>query len=402
MKYRKTAALLSFALAFGTFAVLPESISESLDIGITAEAASDDHYFIGDYFIKKESDGIDYIVYYSGPGGDITLPEGVAVGSYAFSDNDTITSITIPKGFPQNASIGEYAFSKCINLKKLVIESPISIGEGSFYNCINLRTVELKGGVSDRIGREAFFTCYNLKKVSIGENKNDSFYIDNAAFYDCFALSSVNIPESCSEIKGTAFMNCCGLTEVRIPEKTIFTPDGVYHMGYIHGAESYFLARSDWKKNQVTKLADGNTTLYEMKAKPKEDRSLRKNFVAVTAQKITLIVTKGSDAERYAKENGIAYKYDDSSSVKLAAPSDFKVSKTNNSITLSWSKVEGADAYTIYLLNEETGKFEKYKTVKSEKCTVSGLKNDTSYKFKVTALVKENNTYQKGGTSYVK
>lgn len=399
MKFRKTAALLSFALAFGTFAVLPESISESLDIGITAEAASDDNYFIGDYFIKKESDGIDYIVYYSGPGGDITLPEGVAVGSYAFSNNDTITSITIPKGFPQNASIGEYAFSKCTNLKKLVIESPISIDKGSFYDCINLRSVELKGGVRDKIGREAFFSCYNLKKVSIGENKKDSFYIDNAAFYDCFSLSSVNIPESCSEIKGTAFMNCCGLTEVRIPPNTIFTPDAKYHMGYIHGAESYFLARSDWEKNQVTKLADGNTTLYEMKVKPKDERSLKKNYVEVTAQKLTLIVTKGSDAEKYAKENGLNYKYEDASSDRSAAPSGFKCSGTTDSITLRWDKTEGADAYAVYMYNSETGKYEKYKTVKSEKCTVNGLSSNTAYKFKITSLYSVNGKYKKGETS---
>ncbi|MCM1062675.1 MAG: fibronectin type III domain-containing protein [Eubacterium sp.] len=88
-----------------------------------------------------------------------------------------------------------------------------------------------------------------------------------------------------------------------------------------------------------------------------------------------------------------------SASAKVAAPANFKASKKTNSITLKWDAVEGADMYRVYKYNPETKKYEKYKDVKSAKCTVSGLSANTKYKFKVTAYDKVDGKYVKGGTS---
>ena len=89
-----------------------------------------------------------------------------------------------------------------------------------------------------------------------------------------------------------------------------------------------------------------------------------------------------------------------SSSSKTAAPSNFKASKTNNSVTLSWDKVDGADVYRVYKYNDKTGKYEKYKDVKSAKCTVSGLSANTKYKFKVVSYSKnKDGKYVKGESS---
>ena len=104
-------------------------------------------------------------------------------------------------------------------------------------------------------------------------------------------------------------------------------------------------------------------------------------------------------SEDFAKENGLNYKYEGASSDRSAAPSGFKCSGTTDSITLRWDKTEGADAYAVYMYNSETGKYEKYKTVKSEKCTVSGLSSNTAYKFKITSLYSVNGKYKKGETS---
>ncbi|MCM1330071.1 MAG: fibronectin type III domain-containing protein [Ruminococcus sp.] len=84
---------------------------------------------------------------------------------------------------------------------------------------------------------------------------------------------------------------------------------------------------------------------------------------------------------------------------ETAAPTGFKATKTNSSITLSWGAVEGADLYRVYKYNPETKKYEKYKDVKSAKCTVTGLSANTKYKFKVTAYDKVDGKYVKGGTS---
>lgn len=86
-------------------------------------------------------------------------------------------------------------------------------------------------------------------------------------------------------------------------------------------------------------------------------------------------------------------------SKKLPAPANFKAKKTSSSVTLSWDAVEGADMYRVYKYNEKTGKYEKYKDVKSTKCTVTGLKANTKYKFKITAYDKVNGKYVKGESS---
>ncbi|MCM1329673.1 MAG: fibronectin type III domain-containing protein [Ruminococcus sp.] len=86
-------------------------------------------------------------------------------------------------------------------------------------------------------------------------------------------------------------------------------------------------------------------------------------------------------------------------SSKVAAPTGFKATKTNKSITLSWGEVEGADMYRVYKYNPETKKYEKYKDVKSAKCTITGLSANTKYKFKVAAYDKVDGKYVKGGTS---
>lgn len=83
-----------------------------------------------------------------------------------------------------------------------------------------------------------------------------------------------------------------------------------------------------------------------------------------------------------------------------AALSGVKASSTKNSVTLTWDKASGADMYRVYKYNDKTGKYEKYKDVKSAKCTVSGLKAGTKYKFKVAAYSKNNDgKYVKGESS---
>lgn len=83
-----------------------------------------------------------------------------------------------------------------------------------------------------------------------------------------------------------------------------------------------------------------------------------------------------------------------------AAPSNIKASKTADSITLTWDSASGADMYRVYMYNDKTEKYEKYKDVKSAKCTVSGLKAGTKYKFKVTAYSKnKDGKYVQGESS---
>lgn len=83
----------------------------------------------------------------------------------------------------------------------------------------------------------------------------------------------------------------------------------------------------------------------------------------------------------------------------LAAPQNIKGKVSKDSIVLSWDKVEGADAYRVYIFNAETKKYEKYKTITGTKCTVKSLESGKTYYFKVTTMTKSGKSYVKNGTS---
>ncbi len=62
-------------------------------------------------------------------------------------------------------------------------------------------------------------------------------------------------------------------------------------------------------------------------------------------------------------------------------------SATSSSVTLKWTKVDGAGGYRVYVYKD--GKWKYYKGIKTEEYTVKSLKDATSYKFKVRAFFKE-------------
>ena len=81
-------------------------------------------------------------------------------------------------------------------------------------------------------------------------------------------------------------------------------------------------------------------------------------------------------------------------SEKLEAPSQFKAKEiTKTTITLTWKDVSGADAYRVYIFNSETDEYESYKSTTANSCTVKALSANTTYKFKVAALIKNGNKY---------
>ena len=57
-------------------------------------------------------------------------------------------------------------------------------------------------------------------------------------------------------------------------------------------------------------------------------------------------------------------------------------------IKVTWDEVEGADGYVLYQFNKKTKKYKAIKTTTKTKATVTGLKIETEYKFKVTAYIK--------------
>ena len=198
----------------------------------------------------------------------ITIPNGVtSIGGHAFSRCSSLTSVTIPDSV---TSIGNWAFSSCRGLISITIPSSVtSIGECAFISCTGLTSIAIPNSVTS-IGYSAFEGCSFLASVtipdsvtSIGKNAfyNTAYYnnknnwgnkvlyignhliqaksdfsgiqkikegiicIANNAFYSCWQLTSITIPDSVVRIGSSAFDGCTGLTSVTIP-------DSVTSIGY--------------------------------------------------------------------------------------------------------------------------------------------------------------------------
>ena len=388
MKMKKIiSTALAFVLAIGAVTVCPDANGENSSFAISSEAMSTD-------FVIEEEDGAKWLVEYKGNGGNVTLPKNVFVAGGVFEGNQSIRSITIPG----ECIIGEDAFARCYNLESVVAKGAVRIYPNAFNWCVNLKTVELKGGVADRIGKYAFELCQNLETVKIAKGKH-KFTIDEGAFNKCVNLKSIDVPSTCTTIYDYAFLNCHSLSELVISSSTNFEVEkNGYNAGYYSAARS--VADLENGVEYISKN-NGKDAVYMYVYSNKGNGvsvgyGLVADYKRFVPKALTMIVTKGSDAEKYAKEYKVAYKYPTS---KLAAPAGFTSSSTSTSIKLKWKAVSGADAYRVYKYNAKTGKYEKYKTVTATSCSITGLKKNTTYKFKVVSLDSINGKYKTGGTS---
>ncbi|MCM1104463.1 MAG: fibronectin type III domain-containing protein [Clostridium sp.] len=398
--------LTAAVLAACTLTAVP-GISESIGaaVPVSAETAADG-------FLIEEFDGKKLVTGYSGAGGAIKIPaEADGIGPYVFSANGSVTSLSIPSGVPKTFYIDECAFYDCYNLKTVTVSANIaSVGKSAFHGCINLETVTFKGNVTSGIGTRAFANCHNLKKVDFSKSTAKLGGLSGACFENNFELTEVNLPDRTGAIYGYNFNNCPKLTSLRIPENTQIVGTEVF--GYMYGCKKkgcYSSIDGNGLTEQSVK-ADGSKSMYVMNLYTADSDTYKKNGGAlydsalfsgdkkITQQPITLIVTEDSDGERYAKENGIDYKYDTNEDPSV--PSGFKTSRTSSSVTLTWNAVEGAELYKVYMYNTETGKFTKCKDVKNPKCRISGLEANTKYRFKVAVYNKDaDGKSVKGGVS---
>ena len=89
------------------------------------------------------------------------------------------------------------------------------IDGNSYYNANLTIPTKLNGYTVTEIGRYAFYGCYSLKSVVIPDSVTSIGY---SAFENCSSLTSVVIPDSVTSIGDRAFCNCSSLTSVVIPD----------------------------------------------------------------------------------------------------------------------------------------------------------------------------------------
>lgn len=172
---------------------------------------------------------------------------------FIFSENDEKLEFFIRKfsvGLNKNDAGDKIDLSSCKNLK--------IISKYAFVNEPDISEIKLPSGLFT-VEKEAFFNCKSLKVVQFEGNENSELTIQFNAFKNCEKLDSV-ILGSCNSFKKTTI------------EK-----------GAFEGCESL---RAVYLNSFNCKISDGAFS---------------------GAENLTFAVRNGSDAERYARENGIRY-----------------------------------------------------------------------------------------------
>ncbi len=305
-------AVLSGIMAFSTFAVA---------VPITASATESQESVsatYGDFEYTLENDYTCTITGYNGTASNVTIPSTIygnkvcKIGDWAFSKNLNLKNITLPNSItcidwaafhhctklehiniPNSITyIGNAAFEHCAKLEHITIPNSVTyIGDCAFYGCTSLDNIVIPGGaeLSAQTTGSTFAECTNLKSVVI---ENGVTTIVQAIFENCVNLENVTIPNTVTEIYPLAFIGCTKLKSITIPKsvKTIVKSAGKT-MGYYRDND-----------NNYIKIADFTIKGY-----------------------------KGTAAETYAKENGFKF-------IALDVSDPTSVSLNKTSLTLDVGK----------------------------------------------------------------
>ncbi len=138
-------------------------------------------------------------------------------------DGQETAAITIPSSVTE---IPDYAFARMESLTSVTLHDGVTkIGDGAFLSCENLTGITIPSGVT-KIGTNAFGNCYKLASINVSE-ANPNYASENGILYNkaknhivtvpTGLTGAVVLPNSLTSIEYFAFYNCYGITSIEIP-----------------------------------------------------------------------------------------------------------------------------------------------------------------------------------------
>ena len=219
-------------LLFGT--PLSTDTDSTTDTETDTDTQTDPNY---EYTVNY--DGSITITKYKGSSSVLNIPSEIngrsvtAIGEEAFTENYTITSVTVPDSVTE---INRFAFYKCYNLTSISLpQSTTEIGTGILSDCPSITKITVSednsalevidGILYNRTTSEVIKCPVNKETVNIPDYYTT---IGQDAFAYCKNLTLIRIPSSITTIDKWAFDNCTGLTKVYLPSSVTTIGDSAF------------------------------------------------------------------------------------------------------------------------------------------------------------------------------
>ena len=248
---------------------------------------------------------------------NVVIPGSVDhIGCAAFAECSGLTAVKILDGVK---FIDNLAFQDCMHLRDVLVpDSVTEVGFKVFDGCKMLKSVWIKNykqkegylpdySMLERLGNGNGSDFVNVDGVVFNRDmtelirypvfKDDEKYtipvgvkkIKQSAFFDNEHLTEVIIPDSVTDIEHRAFENCRNLQSITIP------PSVTYMGNYV------FIGIHSSPNSRQQKISGSIPAKVPVKSviSAIESRS--------TAEGILIRGKKGSEAERYAKQNGCTF-----------------------------------------------------------------------------------------------
>ena len=331
---------------------------------------------------------------------DFTVVDGTTTGTTSSTTTTATTTPTTPSSSVIQNAVPEF-FNGCVKLSWTAVPSAASYAvkictaDGSviktYYQSYMYTAVVVPETVFnvDYNSKKDFYACVIALKTGESDNSSSSFYAPSA--------SKFTVKSDMSEYP-----------QYGAPKDVVFfVKDGKLLIGwknpndFMNENDIFNVSVEDQMGKTVfsKSITDCNTAATGLKDGQKYTvKIVNKSFSAMTSVDYTFV----SDlVKKQAGESSSETAPKKDSAYQLAAPNSVNAKTGDSKVTLSWSSVEGADGYRIYIYDSASKKYKTYKTIKSTKCTIKNLSNGKSYKFKVAAVRYNSSTkkYEAGKVS---